>query len=87
MDDIVIFEKKAVTVYPDHGIYPKPPVGEGLNKPATITLLNVFPKKPEHAEKYTQMIANATKKFDGKLISFQKKKKKLITSEIPNETS
>jgi hypothetical protein len=71
LDDIVTFEKKAVTVYPEQGIYPKPPVGEGLNKPATITLLHVFPKKQETADKYAQMISNTTKKFDGKLISYK----------------
>lgn len=70
MDDIVQFEKKAVTVYPEQGIYPKAPEGEGLNRPATITLFKVFPKRAENADKYSQMIGNTTKKFGAKLVSF-----------------
>ena len=82
LDDIVTFEKKAVTVYPEQGIYPKPPVGEGLNKPATITLLHVLPKKQETADKYAQMIANTTKKFDGKLISKKRNNKTNIQYQL-----
>lgn len=69
IDDIVQFEKKAVTVYPEQGIYPKPPEGDGLNRPATITLFKVFPKKAETADKYSGMISNTTKKLGAKLVS------------------
>lgn len=70
LDDIVQFEKKAVTVYPEQGIVPKPREGEGLNRPATITLFNVFPKKPETADKYSSMIGNTTKKLGAKLLNY-----------------
>ncbi len=70
MDDIVQFEKKAVTVYPEQGIYPKPPKGEGLNRPATITLFKVLPKSAENAERYAQTIAKTTAKLGATLVSF-----------------
>jgi nuclear pore complex protein Nup98-Nup96 len=38
---IVIIEHKCATVYPD--TVPKPPVGFGLNVPATVTLFNCWP--------------------------------------------
>jgi len=42
LDAIINFEDRAVEVYPDD--YPeKPPVGQGLNKPAEITLYHCWP--------------------------------------------
>ncbi|EYC42797.1 hypothetical protein Y032_0517g2808, partial [Ancylostoma ceylanicum] len=40
LDEIVVFRHKEVTVYPDES--KKPPLGEGLNRPAEITLERVW---------------------------------------------
>jgi hypothetical protein len=45
LDEIISIDKKSVTVYADET--KKPKYGEALNKPAIITLLNVFPKKTQ----------------------------------------
>jgi len=44
LDDLVIIRKREVEVYPDE-CQVKHPKGEKLNKQATITMFNAFPKE------------------------------------------
>ncbi|EPX71386.1 nucleoporin Nup189 [Schizosaccharomyces octosporus yFS286] len=46
--NVVLFEKKICSVYPEEGS--SPPVGEGLNVPAIITLENAWPVSRETRE-------------------------------------
>lgn len=46
--NIVTFERKLCTVYPDERL--KPPAGKGLNVPATVTLENCFPLSKDKRE-------------------------------------
>jgi hypothetical protein len=49
LDDIVEIEPKMVAVYDDDDR--KPPVGRGLNKPAIVTLCDIFPSENASADK------------------------------------
>lgn len=68
-----------MTVYPDDN--KKPPVGQGLNRSARITLLGVYPidrstrqeiTDVERIQKmnYTNHLHETTKKFDGDFINY-----------------
>jgi hypothetical protein len=48
LGDLVRFQRKQVVVYPDES--KKPPIGEGFNRRATITLENIFPYNKETRE-------------------------------------
>jgi len=52
-EKIVVFEPKICTVYPDES--EKPPVGQGLNVPALITLENCFPKSRDTRDVITDI--------------------------------
>lgn len=44
LDEIIHFRFREVTLYPDEN--KKPPVGQGLNRPAQVTLDHVWPRHP-----------------------------------------
>jgi nuclear pore complex protein Nup98-Nup96 len=48
LGDLVRFQRKQVVVYPDET--KKPPIGQGFNRPAVITLENIFPYNKETKE-------------------------------------
>ncbi|XP_042901697.1 nuclear pore complex protein Nup98-Nup96 isoform X1 [Parasteatoda tepidariorum] len=79
LDEIVCFQKKEITVYPDDD--KKPPVGEELNKRAEVTLDGVWPidktthtliKDSDRLEKmgYKEKIRNSTTKLGAKFIDY-----------------
>lgn len=80
LDEIVHFRPKEITVYPDDD--DKPPVGEGLNRKAEVTLDCVWPtdktthtpiKDPERLALigYQEKIEKATKKLNATFIDYR----------------
>uniref|UniRef100_A0A0B7B1H5 Nuclear pore complex protein Nup98-Nup96 n=1 Tax=Arion vulgaris TaxID=1028688 RepID=A0A0B7B1H5_9EUPU len=80
IDEIVHFRRREVVVYPDDS--KKPPLGQGLNKKAEITLDCVWPtdksnrnpiKSPERLKlmNYTEKIEETTGKIGGKFIDYR----------------
>jgi len=79
LDQIIEIDRHEVTVYPDDNN--KPPVGEGLNIPARITLLGVYPTDRTTREEirdterikamnYGDYLREVTKKFDGEYVNY-----------------
>ncbi|GAM23236.1 hypothetical protein SAMD00019534_064110 [Acytostelium subglobosum LB1] len=64
LDQLIVFEKREITVYPDDS--KKPAVGEGLNRKSMITLQECWPqnkdgtfnKSEKHFELYTKLLKN-----------------------------
>lgn len=77
LDNVVSIEAKDVSVYfAEEKDNTKPVVGTKLNRPALITLHNVFPKKgpnssDELKEKLSRKIEKSTKLMGAELISFE----------------
>ncbi|CAL1545131.1 unnamed protein product, partial [Lymnaea stagnalis] len=80
LDDIVHFRRKEIVVYPDDD--KKPPLGQGLNKKAEVTLDFVWPtdksnktpiKSPERLKSinYTERIEETTAKIGAKFIDYR----------------
>lgn len=63
INDIFVFRHKSVVVYPDDS--QKPPIGEGFNRPAMITLEHVFPQKRGTKERITS--PHVVAKYEQKL--------------------
>jgi nuclear pore complex protein Nup98-Nup96 len=77
LDDIISLATGSVEVYPESS--DKPPVGEGLNKPAVITLLKIFKideatkkptKDPEKIEKFVRKIKKNSGEQGAQFISY-----------------
>lgn len=82
LSDIIHFEsrggdKRSVDVYPDENC--KPPVGQGLNRPAIITFFNMFPTnkttkepiKTESAlERYAERLRRSNKRSGAEFLSY-----------------
>lgn len=74
LDEIVQFANHTISVYPNED--DKPPEGQGLNKPAIVTLY-VRPKEKRgrpisqaDIHKFEQKLRKTTAKFDGEFISY-----------------
>ncbi|KAH7529031.1 hypothetical protein FEM48_Zijuj05G0140400 [Ziziphus jujuba var. spinosa] len=77
IESLVQFNNREVIVYMDDS--KKPPVGQGLNKPAEVTLLNIkcFDKKTGHQhtqgpkiEKYMQMLKRKAEEQGAEYVSY-----------------
>ncbi|KAK9926468.1 hypothetical protein M0R45_023697 [Rubus argutus] len=81
LEGLVQFNNKEVIVYRDEN--KKPPVGQGLNKPAEVTLLNIkciekktgfqYTEGPK-VEKYKEMLKRKAEEQGAKFVSFDPKK-------------
>jgi nuclear pore complex protein Nup98-Nup96 len=72
LDEIVKIEDKAVTVYPDETT-PKPPVGQGLNKPAVVHLYNCQPKKDMPLDVYEDKIRKMCERRGSEFVSWSRR--------------
>ena len=76
LDSVVIIEKKNVSVYDDAELSgEKPKQGAKLNRPAVITMHDIFPKdgpssSTEAKEKLKRKIEKTTTKMEAELLSF-----------------
>ncbi|KAI6184769.1 Peptidase S59 domain-containing protein [Aphelenchoides bicaudatus] len=61
LGDLVRFQRKQVVVYPDET--KKPPVGEGFNRKAIITLENIYPYNKETKEEIRDPLCNEAQTF------------------------
>ena len=74
LDSIVVIEQSEVSIYTDEekmGL--KPPRGTKLNRPAKLTMENVFPKNrdaPNANEKFKRKVAAATTNMGAELINY-----------------
>ncbi|OEU15856.1 C-terminal autoproteolytic domain of nucleoporin nup98, partial [Fragilariopsis cylindrus CCMP1102] len=74
LDSIVVIEQSEVSIYTDEekmGL--KPPRGTKLNRPAKLTMENVFPKNrdaPNANEKFKRKVAAATVNMGAELINY-----------------
>ncbi|KAJ3681305.1 hypothetical protein LUZ60_015794 [Juncus effusus] len=81
LDALVQFGIREVVVYKDESV--KPPVGEGLNKPAEVTMLNIkwVNKKTgqqylgrDKVEKYTEILRSKTEEQGAEFVSYDAEK-------------
>jgi nuclear pore complex protein Nup98-Nup96 len=80
LDDIIVIQIRSVTVYGGACSYPKPPMGQGLNIPARISLDNSWPraaggKLPVHEKKgarFEKHIARLQRLKDTKFVDYNK---------------
>ena len=77
LDSIVSLAKGSIEVYPDSSV--KPPVGQGLNCPAVVSMLKVFKtdkatgeptKDPEVVEKFTRKLKRICAEQGAKFMSY-----------------
>merc|ERR1719158_2432870 len=68
LDQLIVFGNRTVDVYPDESV--KPPMGQGLNKPARITLCDIFPGKNASAEQVADKLRRFTAKQDAEFLSY-----------------
>ncbi|GMF37117.1 unnamed protein product [Phytophthora fragariaefolia] len=69
LDELVFFEKKEVIVYKDDE--KKHELGKGLNKPAIVELLGIFPpRKSSSPEQYKERVKQRTQDIDATFLDY-----------------
>ncbi|PPR95463.1 hypothetical protein GOBAR_AA25220 [Gossypium barbadense] len=93
LESLVQFNNREVIVYLDDS--KKPPVGQGLNKPAEVTLLNIkcFDKKTRQqytegprVEKYKNMLKRKAEEQGAEFLSYDPIKGEWRFKELPNRS-
>eukprot|EP01114_Cavostelium_apophysatum_P010587 TRINITY_DN2449_c0_g1_i4.p1 TRINITY_DN2449_c0_g1~~TRINITY_DN2449_c0_g1_i4.p1 ORF type:complete len:1866 (-),score=435.79 TRINITY_DN2449_c0_g1_i4:22-5619(-) len=81
LDEIVHLEPKSVEIYPENSSVPKAAEGEGLNRPAVVTLFQVWPldvktralkKDKESLDKYERKVKKTTEASGARLVVYDK---------------
>ena len=70
LDRLVEFERGSLTVYPGEDTEGKPPLGEGLNKRAVVSLEGLGMKKKDKAA-YERCLRDKTDEFGGKFVGYE----------------
>ncbi|KAH3759909.1 nucleoporin 98 [Pelomyxa schiedti] len=73
IDSAVQFGHMSLTVYPNNKYGSEPPVGQGLNKPAEVTLYNCFPASGRDVKRlvhYSRKIAETTERLGATLVDY-----------------
>ena len=77
LDSIVNFERKSVEIYGED--QEKPRVGEGLNKPATITFYDFgLSSKPDVFHKQVEKIKSWVKTSGGEIVKIDTEKDEVL---------
>ncbi|RHY28703.1 hypothetical protein DYB32_009455 [Aphanomyces invadans] len=70
LDELVLFAPKEVIVYPNEDV--KHPLGEGLNKPALVELLHIYPPSdPTRRAQYVNRVKTRTDHMDATFVDYQ----------------
>lgn len=78
IDKIVLFKEREIVIYPSED--GKPPVGQGLNKPAEITLYRCWPidkvtnrptDEPDQVAHFTKLLQKRCKKWGCEFVSYE----------------
>jgi len=70
LDKLVQFEFGSVTVYPDEDSEGKPPLGEGLNKRAVVSLEGIG-LTAKDKKRYAELLREKTEEFGGTFVGYE----------------
>lgn len=70
LNEVIEIQQDFVDVYPETSHVAKPPIGEGLNKPAEIHLYNTRPNKPTPSDVFERKLRQTNEKSGCEFISW-----------------